>query len=481
MDKLIKKNSLFNILYNIANLLFPLITSVYASRIILAEGIGKVAYAQNIASYFVTFSCLGLPTYGVREIAKVGEDKDKRNKLFTELILINGMFTTIATICFVFLVFCIPRFRNDIVLFMCCGIQVLMNFFQIDWLFRGIEKYKYITIRSIVVKGILLVSVLAFVRTKDDYVIYALCASLAVTLNYFFNVIQARKFVSFNFVKLELRKHFAPLVVLALSVFLSAAYSKVDITMLGSMNSNVATGLYSNAHKIIEIIITVCTSISAVFLPRLSYYYSHDRKAFKELIYMGMKILAFITFPAAIGLFVMAPEIVELFYGNSFYDAIVTIRIFTLLIVVKSFGDLLCYQLVIATGNERRRLPAYFLAAVLNIIINACLIPRMAQNGAAIASVISELIVNSIQLYFMQKLLHLHYPVRDILQGVGSSLIMGGVVYFVCIAVIPWIYLRVALGLVIGIMTYILLNLAIKNEMAIKGLAIFKRRRGVGQ
>ena len=79
MQKSLAKNSIYNIIYTVANILFPFATSIYVSRILLPVGVGKVASAQNIASYFITVAALGLPSYGVREFAKIREKKDKRN------------------------------------------------------------------------------------------------------------------------------------------------------------------------------------------------------------------------------------------------------------------------------------------------------------------------------------------------------------------------------------------------------------------
>lgn len=474
-EKSLKKNSLYNVTYNMANILFPLITSIYVARILLTEGIGKVAYGQNIASYFIVFASLGLPTYGVREIAKVNEDKKRTNKLFTELLIINAGFTTIATIVYILLIFNIDRFQHDHILFLCCGLQIAMNYFNIDWFYQGQENYKYITFRSILVKLICFIAVFFFVRSSKDYVVYALISSLAVTFNNVFNAIYVRRFVRLDFSGLHFKRHFAPLCILALSVFLSNAYSKIDITMLGAMATDTAIGLYNNAHKIVEIITIVCTSFSAVFLPRLSYYYEHGDKCFEELIGKGIKILSFIAFPAAVGLFILAPQIIRLLYGVPFLRASVTVRIFTILVIIKSFGNLLCYQLVIATGNEKKRLPAYFLAAILNIIFNALLIPHLAQNGAAIASVISEFVVNTVQLYMMAKIIHISVPSKSLLQGLLTSSVMGGFVFFISRTYTNY-FIQICCGVIIGSLIYLLLNFILKNEIAIAGIGIIKKK-----
>lgn len=128
MQKSLAKNSIYNIIYTVANILFPFVTSIYVSRILLPAGVGKVASAQNIASYFITIAALGLPSYGVREFAKIREKKDKRNKLFTELLLLNIISTTLAVIGFFLLVLANSGFNNEWSLYTACGLAMYWIF-----------------------------------------------------------------------------------------------------------------------------------------------------------------------------------------------------------------------------------------------------------------------------------------------------------------------------------------------------------------
>ncbi|MBR3738813.1 MAG: flippase [Eubacterium sp.] len=476
--KSLKKNIFFNIINDASNILFPLITSMYVSRIIMPEGVGLVSYAQNIASYFVTFAALGLPTYGIREIAKVQNDNTLSNKTFTELFIINAITTAVSTAAYAILVMSPLGSGFDKRLMLCFGISILFNFINIEWLYKGKEEYVYISLRSVIIKIISLVLIFVFVRTKEDYINYSIIIVVALGGNYIFNIIHARKIVKFSFKNLEFKKHINPLVVLALSLFLSSIYSKLDITMLGSMSTKEATGLYANAHKIVEMIITACSAISAVFLPRLSYYYKNDQKEFTRLIDKGVRILAFISVPAAVAVFVLAPQAIELLFGKEFVPGSSTVRILSVLIMVKSFGNLLCYQLVICTGNEKKRLPAYALANVANIALNALLIPKMAQNGAALASVASEVIVNAYQFFKMRKIVIIPVSKSALLQSVLSSAVMGVSLFFLAKINLP-LLASVVVCVIAGLGIYLLLNLLMKNEFLSETLSAFiKKHKG---
>ena len=364
MNKSLGKNSIYNIIYNVSNILLPLITSMYAARILLADGVGKVAYAQNIASYFIVLASWGFTTYGAREIAKT-RVQTERNKFFTELMIINTITTLIAIVTYTLFIVLNARFRTEFPLYFFCGIQIYLNFINIEWLYSGNEDFKYITIRSIGVKLVSLILILLFVREKSDYTIYAMISALSLSANYVFNVFHAKKLIQLDFKDLDLKRHIMPLLILGTSIFLNRAYSKIDITMLGSMCSDSIVGIYNNAHKIVDMVISVSTSITAVFLPRLTYYYFNEREKFDGLIEIGIKVIGFIVFPAFFGLLILSPDVMVLMFGDSFAPGGRTLRIFSSLIIIKGFGDLLCYQLVLATGNEKKRLPAYFAAFLL--------------------------------------------------------------------------------------------------------------------
>lgn len=473
--KSLAKNGIFNVVYQVANIFFSLIISMYISRVIQADGMGRVSYAQNIASYFISFAALGIPTYGIREIAKVRNNQEKTNKVFTELWFINLITTVFATVAYISMVLFIPRFRSDYMLFFVFTLQIFMNLINTDWFYQGIEDYVYIAIRSIAVKIVSILAIFVFVKTRDDYIVYALISVLAITANYLFNIIHARKFVKLCFVGIEIKKHITPLFVLGLSIFFSTLYSKVGVTMLGTLSSDTSIGLYTSSYKITELLIGICAAISVVFLPRLSYYYSQDKAEFNKLVSYGIEVLSFLAFPMMVGVFLLAPLGISIMYGNGFLGAASTLRIFSLLVIIRSFGDLLCYQLIIATGNEKKRLPAYFIAAIANIVLNYYLIPIFNQNGAALASVISELIVNGMQLYAISRIVKIGIPKKAIFDGLAASLVMGCSILLALNCSVN-IIVQTIIAVVIGIITYIITNRFLKNKIYVSVINFTKRR-----
>lgn len=475
MQKSLARNSIYNIIYTVANILFPFVTSIYVSRILLPAGVGKVASAQNIASYFVTIAALGLPSYGVREFAKVRENRCDSNKLFTELLLLNIVSTTLAVIGFFGLVFINEGFHGEWALYAACGLAVFFNYLNIDWMYQGLEEYGYITGRSLLIKGISFAALLLFVKTRQDYVAYALISSLATGGNYVFNVIHAKKFVKLDFSDIKIQKHIKPVLLIACIIFLSSIYNKIDVTMLNIMATDESVGFYSYAQKTINMVLTITTAVTAALLPRLSYYYDNDKEGFYRLLDKGFQILCMIIFPLCVGMALVAFQAVQFLYGDAFASAALTIQLMCPLILIKGFGDLFCYQLVYSTKSEKIILPAAASASVINIVTNAVLIPTLLQNGAVIASVFSELITNAIQFIYMKKKVRFNINGRALVMGIFSTAIMS-----VCVLMIMQLRLPNTIGLfaevACGAVIYVAVNLAMKNALMFEIIRKVKNR-----
>lgn len=462
--KSLAKNSTFNLIYTLLNMLFPLITSAYVSRILLSEGIGRVAYVQTIVSYFVSFAALGLQNYGLREISRVRNDSAEKNKLFTQLLVFNFITTTIALLAYILLVLNTSNIRRELPLYIACGMVIIWNYFNVDWLYQGEEDYVYIVCRNILIKVLSLITVLLFVKTKESYVTYALITSVATGGNNLFNFFHSRKYVRFNFNDFRLCIHIKPVLILGLGLLIGTIYNKIDITMLGILTADANVGYYSYGHKIIDLILGFAIAITSVYLPRLCFLYDNNQKEFTKLLRQGVQVLMLLTPPMATGIFILAPQIICLLFGEAFLPSAKTVQIFAPILIIKAFGDLVCWQLSICTRQDQIRIPAAILASTTNILLNFALIPFFAERGAAIASVISELVVNGYQFVKLRKLVTIPMPKNTVVQAVVSTLIMS-----VCVLEVTSIIGGGVISLVIsisaGVAVYFIVNLIMKNEI----------------
>lgn len=464
MKKSLAKNAAFNMAYKILNAIFPLISATYLARVLLPEGVGKVSAAQNIVAYFTTVAALGIPTYGVREIAKHRNDQNKTNRTFSELFLINFVCTAACAI--VYYIMIGRLYNNELSLYAVCGSLILFNFINIDWLYQGEEEYVYIAVRSTIIKAVSIVMLFIFVKDTQDYIIYALINCLATGGNYVFNIIHAKKYVKFVTHGLQFKKHMKPVFILAVCLIASQLYSMVDITMLSNSCEEQVVGYYNNAHKMVILVFTLTTAISAIFLPRISYYFETDRTQYNKFVSIGLKLAFFFSLPCCIGLILVAEDLTPVMFGDAFIPATTVVKILSLLVFIKSIGDILCYQVMISSGNEKYLFLTYSAAAIVNIILNSILIPRFAQNGAAIASVISELIVNIPLLPYVLKLVKLDVSKRFMVSLSISSISMT-VIVWITSQIFDNHFLSLFVSVLAGVVTYLGINILLKNEIVI--------------
>ena len=191
-----KKNFVFNFLLTGSNLLFPLLTFPYLSRILGANGLGICNFIMSYGQNYIIIAALGMPVYATREIAKMGDDKAKRSKLFFELLSIHLIFTLILLVIYVGSIFILGDFKNYKDLALLGGSFIIFNVFSIEWLFSGVNDFKYITIRSLFIRALSIIAIFLLVKKKDDFTIYFIILICTVFFTVLVDVYNARKFIS---------------------------------------------------------------------------------------------------------------------------------------------------------------------------------------------------------------------------------------------------------------------------------------------
>ena len=196
MGKSLKINYLFNLANTVSGLLFPLITFPYASRILLADGIGQVNFFQSIIQYITLLSCLGIPMYAVREVARVRDNTEKRNAVSMEILLLHASLTIIGYIIVAILTATIAEIQVDLPLFLLLSTTIFFTAIGCEWFYQGVEDFKYITIRGLIVKTISVVLLFLLVKTKEDILWYGAYSVFGVLGGNIFNFIRLRKYIS---------------------------------------------------------------------------------------------------------------------------------------------------------------------------------------------------------------------------------------------------------------------------------------------
>lgn len=388
--KSLGKNAAFSLLYRVGNVVFPLISGMYLARVLAPEGIGQVAAVRNTMSYFLMLAAMGIPQYATREVARCREGPQALGKLTSELLVIHLAAGVVSLGGYLLFVGLLP---GEKLLYWIFSLELVFQLCNIEWLFEGREEYRFIALRSLGVRVLSLGALLLFVRTPSDVPRYALILCFGTGGNHLLNVLRAK--VKLTRRDLHPLRHLGPVLTLMLSGLAASLYSKVDISMLHLLSDAAAVGYYTTAYRVIGLVLTVATALTAVYFPRLSRSSPAD---FQRYLSGALQILLVLTVPGAVGLALVAEDLTAVLFGMEFLPAAAALGIMAPMILIRGCGDLLCYQAIISAGEEKRLIGARIWAGLANIGLNGLLIPKLGHVGAALATLISEAVVNGILL-----------------------------------------------------------------------------------
>lgn len=404
-EKSLKKNFCMNAILTMSQFIFPLITFPYVSRILLAEGTGKVSFAISIISYFAMFAQLGIPTYGIRACAQVRNDKKKLSKTAQEIFIINIIMSILAYIVF-FIALCnVPRLKDEKTLLIIVSATIFFNAIGMEWLYKALEQYTYITIRSVIFKFIALIAMFLLIHQQSDYIIYGAISIFASSASNIFNFFNVHKYISLRPVgEYNFKQHLK-----AVSVFfaLSCAatiYVNLDTVMLGFMKTNVDVGYYNAAVKIKTILVSIVTSLGTVLLPRASYYVEHGLKEdFYRITKKAINFVFLVATPLMLYFMFFAKEGIFFLSGNTYGGAIVPMQIIMPTLFFIGLTNIMGMQILVPLGKENIVLYSEIVGAVVDLAINYILIPKYASAGAAIGTLVAEIAVWIVQYIYLRK------------------------------------------------------------------------------
>lgn len=389
-----------NFILTVSSMIFPLITFPYASRVLLAEGTGKVAFAASVANYFTMLASLGIPTYGIRECAKVKENREALSKLVQEILVINLVATVITVALYLLSITFIPRLQQDKILFLIEGINIVLNLFGVNWLYQALEQYDYITIRSVAFKVISVILMFCMVKTPSEYLSYAFVSVFALAGSNILNFLRMHRYIDLKRRShLEFKKHLKPIFTLFAQNVTTSIYTNLDVVMLGIMKDDAIVGYYNAAVKIKVLLVTIVTSLGNVLLPRMSYYVKKGAHEAFEIVMEKSLSLTFILSIFLCGFFTFtAPECIFLLAGKDFLPAISAMRIVMLSMIPIGLTGIIGVQILTPLNKENYVLYSVMIGAVSDFVLNLFLIPMYGAAGAAFATMIAEFLVLIAQL-----------------------------------------------------------------------------------
>lgn len=453
-QKSIKINFIMNTLLTISSFVFPLITFPYISRVLQPIGTGKVNFATSTIAYFSMFAMLGIPTYGIKKCAEVRDDKDELSKTVQELFIINLITAIVTYVVFFFALFLVGRLREERPLFLITSLSIFLNVLGMEWMYKALEQYSYITIRSFVFKTIGVIATFLLVHDTSHYLIYGGINLFASSASYLLNFFYARKFISFKrYSEYELKKHMRPILVFFAMACASSIYTNLDNVMLGFMKGDEAVGYYNACVRVKQILVGVVTSLGTVLLPRSAYYiengyldefYKIAKKSFNFVFLIGTPIVVYFA--------VFSRECILLLAGREYMNAVAPMQIIMPTVLFIGLTTVLGIQMLVPLGKEKVVLYSEIAGAATDLVLNAILIPRMAATGAAIGTLVAEMVVLFVQYIALRNVAKDYFKtVKYVVLAIASILALGASVWTKLIGMNVFVALIVSSMLYFGV------------------------------
>lgn len=466
-QKSIKVNLILNVILQSSAVFFPLITFPYVSRVLTPVGTGRVDFAQSVISYFVMFTMLGVPTYGTRACARVRDDKMKLSKTVQELLIINCTLAVFAYLSLFVMIAFIPRFLEERDCILLMSTSIAFNAIGATWFFSAIEDYQYITIRSLICRVIALIVVFAFIRTKEDYLIYALSLLITSSGSYILNFLRLRKYITFKKVgKYNFKVHLAAVAIFFAMAVSTTIYVHLDTVMLGFMKSNSEVGIYSAAVKFKQVLVSLITALGTVLLPRLSYYVQNcQEREFLRLVKKAFRIVVYVSVPIVVFFIFFSETSILIFSGADYVSAVPAMQIIMPTVFFIGISNITGIQILVPKGKETVVLLSEIVGAVVDLILNFIFIPRYGAAGAAFGTLIAELSVLIVQMLYIKDIAKFAllgmFNWKVYLSTVGSFVF---VFFFSKWIVTPWLLVNLAIWAAAYGLVYLALTALLKEK-----------------
>ncbi len=475
----LKSNYLFNLINTITQLLFPLITFSYVARIMGPEIIGKVNFYISIIAYVSMFVGLGIPLYAIREIARIRSDKQKINQVTAEIFTLHLGLSFIGYLVIFIICLTVPKVYEDIPLFLLLSLSVLFTAIGCEWFYQGIEDFKYITVRAIVVRLICVVLLFILVHSKEDIMLYACYCVVGTVGNNVFNFVRLNRYISRDFIdfrNFHPLRHLKSVSKVFLLLTISTIYISLNSIMLGFLADEKSVGYYTTGVKLFVILFSIINAMTTIMIPHASKIIAEKKE--DEFRQLGQKFYRFtigVTLPMTVGLIFISPYAVILLAGEDFIPSVIVARIVAPLLIVVGLSSLFGMQILYPLGHINIMIRAVILASIVDIVVNLLFISSMAHVAAAIAYLLAEIVATCSEYIMGYK----HIPIR-IVDGAlcnyfVGSIVLAVVLYLVSLFNLNNIMMVIAMSLC-GIIIYALYLYFRKDMLWGMVLTLVKKR-----
>lgn len=425
----IRVNYLYNIAFQILNIIIPIITTPYVSRILQPDGIGAYSFTFSIVTYFGMFGTLGISTYGQLMISSERDDDKTMSLLFWELYLTRIISLGFVSIIYVAFIVVNLKYRA---LYTILIIQLIAQAVDVSWALQGLEQFKTTVSRNFVVKIITTVLIFILIKKKEDLLLYvALLQTGALVANITMIPALKKYLVKIDRKELQLGKHWRDSFVYFIPTIATSVYTVLDKSMLGMIiGSDFENGYYEQAHKIEQMLVTIVTSLGTVTLPRVSYLFKTKKIIeIRNIVHITTQFIMMISIPMCAGVIVVSDNLVNVFLGPGYESCSLLLRVFSVLIIVVGLDNTIGKQCLMPVGRQKMFNISVICGAVVNFGLNLILIPKISSLGAAIASVLAEITILLLFIVFSRDYINLRALIYGFFKYSICSVIMMIVVF----------------------------------------------------
>lgn len=393
----VKVNYVLQLANTAAQMLFPLLTFPYACRIVGADGIGLVSWFDSIASYIVLFVNLGIPIYAIRETARVRSDSAALSRTSAEIFALHSILSLLGLVAVAVVLMAVGEVRAHAPIFLIVCSTMIFNVIGCEWFFLGTEDFKYITIRGLIVKAVAVALLFLLVKTRDDlvyYAIYTVVGSVGGNIFNFFRIRSKVPQVGSLWRGLNLRRHLLPALEAFSFTLVISIYLRLNVILLGFMESAMAVGFYAAATKLLTVFKTLPKVLGDVMMPRMSNLVAegHDDEV-RSLLQKSYDFTLLTVIPLVVFLVASAPHAIALLCGREFLPAVTAARIVAFVMFFSAVTNVIGMQTLYPQGRFRIVVWSCAIGAVGDLIACLVLVPRFSYDGAAVAFLIAEILV----------------------------------------------------------------------------------------
>lgn len=427
----IKKNFFYNAILTVSNYIFPLLTFPYVTRVLGVEHLGIYNFVESSIQYFITLSLLGINATAIREIVRTRSNRQVLSETFSSLLLMVLCSTLLSLAILFVCIQLIPKFYVYKGLFYIGAVKILFSALLVEWLYSGLENFRYITIRSIIVKLVYVLCVFLFVQDTDDYALYFLLTVLLTVGNAILNLIYSRKFLTITFRNIDFRPYISSFLVLGIYQICTSLYNAFNVLYLGIVSDEIQVGYYSVAVRLYTIILALFTAFTGVMIPRKTALLTEGRMTeFLDITYKSVDVLLAFVVPTIVVTVFYAPEIIRLIAGPGYEGSVVLMRMLMPLMFIIGYEQIIITQTLLPIKKDRAILINSILGGSVALSLNYLLVSHLQSVGSAIVWIVCELVVLCSGQYFVKKYINLNFPYIKVLKRILAVIPLFPVLYY---------------------------------------------------